>query len=376
MVHRWLGLASGLVVFFLGVTGCIWSFSEEIKTWIYRDRLFVELPSSGQQKQPLSILFRNAQAALDSTHMITRAQLFEDPNRTYQFRALKINPDAFGYWNYYTYYELVYLDPYTAEVVHVEDAKYEFFTVTLALHMNLLLGKPVGHWIVQWSVVIFIILLLSGLVLWWPKHWKRKQIKQRLSIKWNANFKRLNYDLHNVPGFYSLLVLLLIASTGLVMSFGWNVVPAQPALSDTTLLLSTVVKPNRMDDILEIAVKATPGAVYRYYNLPLTPEATANVSAYYSRANFYDRKVFKYDRYTGVLLQEGSRFSALSGGAKLKAINYDLHTGTALGLSGKIIAFLASLVAAAMPVTGYIIWYGKRKIRHGKSYTHKGKSPS
>lgn len=164
MVHLWLGLASGLVVFALGVTGCIWSFSEEIKTWIYRDRLFVELSSAAQQKQPLSILFKNAQAALDSTHVITRAQLFEDPNRTYQFRALKIDPDAFGYWNYYTYYELVYINPYTAKVVHIENAKYEFFTLTLALHMNLLLGKPIGHWIVQWSVVIFIILLFTGLV--------------------------------------------------------------------------------------------------------------------------------------------------------------------------------------------------------------------
>lgn len=116
-----------------------------------------------------------------------------------------------------------------------------------------------------------------------------------------------------------------------------------------------------MDDILAMVVKATPGAVYRYYNLPLTPEATANVSAYYSRTNFYDRKVFKYDQYTGALLQDGSGFSALSAGAKLKTINYDLHTGTALGLSGKIIAFLASLVAAALPVTGYMIWFGKRK---------------
>jgi len=46
---------------------------------------------------------------------------------------------------------------------------------------------------------------------------------------------------------------------------------------------------------------------------------------------------------------------------KIKTINYDLHTGSALGLSGKVLGFLAGLTAATLPLTGLIIWLGKGK---------------
>jgi uncharacterized iron-regulated membrane protein len=42
-------------------------------------------------------------------------------------------------------------------------------------------------------------------------------------------------------------------------------------------------------------------------------------------------------------------------------MNYDIHVGAILGLPGKIIAFLASLIPASLPVTGFLIWWGKKK---------------
>jgi uncharacterized iron-regulated membrane protein len=46
---------------------------------------------------------------------------------------------------------------------------------------------------------------------------------------------------------------------------------------------------------------------------------------------------------------------------KLNDMNYDIHVGQILGLPGKIIAFVASLICASLPVTGFIIWWGKHK---------------
>ena len=46
--------------------------------------------------------------------------------------------------------------------------------------------------------------------------------------------------------------------------------------------------------------------------------------------------------------------------SKLIALNYDLHTGSSMGTTGKILAFLASLIAAGLPVTGFIIWLKKK----------------
>jgi len=45
------------------------------------------------------------------------------------------------------------------------------------------------------------------------------------------------------------------------------------------------------------------------------------------------------------------------------AMNYDLHTGGVLGITGKIIAFLASLIAASLPITGLLIWWHKSYIK-------------
>jgi uncharacterized iron-regulated membrane protein len=42
-------------------------------------------------------------------------------------------------------------------------------------------------------------------------------------------------------------------------------------------------------------------------------------------------------------------------------MTYDIHTGGILGFTGKVLAFLLSLVAASLPVTGFLIWWGKQK---------------
>jgi len=355
-IHLWLGLASGLVVFVLGLTGAIYAFQDELRELLYRDRLYVDVPD-GAVHLPLSRLVTVAEKAMGKDRKISRAELSQEPGRTYMFRALKLNKEGFGYWNYYQYYEKVYLNPYTGQVVFKENAKREFFTVVLALHMNLLLGDDIGHFIVRWSVVCFVILLLSGIVLWWPKKWKRKQLKKNFGLKWGAKFKRLNYDLHNVFGFYSFLVLMVIALTGLMWSFELTTEKKIKVLSDTTRTADVMPA----DLILGQALKASPETSYFLYNFPAAKSGTVNVSAYQSEINLYDRVQYRFDRYSGALLQKGTEFSQLSAGAKIIAMNYDLHTGSALGLTGKLLAFFAGLIAAGLPVTGFLIWWKRGK---------------
>jgi uncharacterized iron-regulated membrane protein len=55
-------------------------------------------------------------------------------------------------------------------------------------------------------------------------------------------------------------------------------------------------------------------------------------------------------------------------------MNYDIHVGAIGGITGKVIAFLASLMAASMPVTGFMIWWGRRKKTKEKRLVEKEKS--
>jgi uncharacterized iron-regulated membrane protein len=39
---------------------------------------------------------------------------------------------------------------------------------------------------------------------------------------------------------------------------------------------------------------------------------------------------------------------------------FGIHTGSIFGIFGKIIVFLAVLIAAGLPITGFLIWYRKK----------------
>ena len=46
---------------------------------------------------------------------------------------------------------------------------------------------------------------------------------------------------------------------------------------------------------------------------------------------------------------------------QIKRMNYDIHTGAAWGLPGRIALFFTALIIAGLSVTGFYIWWGKRK---------------
>ena len=87
---------------------------------------------------------------------------------------------------------------------------------------------------------------------------------------------------------------------------------------------------------------------------------TISVTAYAQSLHFYKSDIYTFDKYTAKPLKTLTQ-AKKSPGMKMNDMNYDIHVGQILGLTGKIIAFLASLICASLPVTGFIIWLGKRK---------------
>jgi len=81
--------------------------------------------------------------------------------------------------------------------------------------------------------------------------------------------------------------------------------------------------------------------------------------------SYYNVDFYHYDQYTGKELPaEGiwaGKFKDASLADKIQRMNYDIHVGAILGFPGKLLVFFASLIAASLPVTGFYIWYGRRK---------------
>lgn len=365
-LHLWLGLASGLVVFILGLTGCIYVFEDEIKNVIYKERLFVE--PEHKPRLPVSILLNKAQQTLGNAYPL---QIFEIPNNpasTYRFYAYKVNEEAKTYFGQRVYGYNVFVNPYNGKVVKIENSKYEFFTLVLYLHYDLLLAKT-GKQIVGWSTIIFIVLLISGVVLWWPKN--RPAARQRIWFQWKdtTKWKRKNYDLHNIIGFYFMSVCLIIALTGLVWAFTWfndsiqylangGVPPRKPNIvhSDTTKISSALP----IDFVLNDLRKRIPEAASYSFFFPKDKGDALNASALFAGTERYKFISNQYDQHTGQFLQTRT-FDEKTRGEKLRGMNYDIHVGSILGLPGKILAFFASLTATSLPVTGFVIWWGRRK---------------
>jgi uncharacterized iron-regulated membrane protein len=355
-IHRWLGFISGLVVFIVSITGCIFCFQDEIQDAIHSWRK-VEI----QNKSYVS------PSALKNIALAKYPGA--SANYIYYFGADRpAGVLAYVKKQGYTY---VYINPYNAQVLHTEGLNENFFEIVRNIHLYLLLPDKIGQMVVGVSVIIFVVLMITGIVLWWPK--RKIDRKRSLTIKWNARWRRINYDLHNVLGFYATSIAIILALTGLSIAFSWvntgiykvanlgksypdeNVFPKSDTISKVAAMQNPVV-----DQVFFETKKSEQAAQMFLIADDGSKSGTINITAYSESLHFGNSDYYYYDRYNGKLLKYLPN-AKKSAGLKLNDLNYDIHVGQVGGLTTKIISFLGSLICATLPVTGFIVWLGKRK---------------
>ena len=199
--------------------------------------------------------------------------------------------------------------------------------------------------------------------------------KQRFSVKWSARWRRKNYDLHNVLGFYMTWIAIFIAITGLVFGFQWfakslywatsggeTMVEHRHPVSDTTKTVSFTNMADHLWNEHRDDVKEKESLGIYFANLSTDP---VEVVVNHRSGTYYNSDFYHYDQYTGQELPAtgsyAGKFKDVKLADKIVRMNYDIHVGAVLGIPGKLLAFFASLIAASLPVTGFIIWWGKRK---------------
>jgi len=356
-IHLWLGFTSGLVVLFLGITGCILAFEIEIRTITDPEQF-----SAPENKSylPPSFLKDQAEKHFDGKKLSS----LEYPAKGRSVIASYYDAD---------HYKLAALNPYSGKVLKVKNMNRDFFRIIINGHYYLWLPPSIGQPIVASATLIFLIMMITGVVLWWPKN--KAARKQRFSIKWSARWRRVNYDLHNVFGFYMSWIAIFLAITGLVMGFEWfaksvywvtSAGKAMPAhehpVSDTLAKQSGYDIADRLwIDMMPKKTEKESIAIY----FPITPTDPIEIGINHRPGTYYNMDFYHFDQYTGIELPAtgtyAGRFTDASVADKIKRMNYDIHVGAMLGLPGKILAFCASLIAASLPVTGFYIWWGRRK---------------
>lgn len=336
-LHLILGLASGVVVLVVALTGCLWAFEEEMRYFTQREQLFVApqptapIPVSGV----LSIV-----KTADPSAGINQIRLFGDPARAIQVftkdkRMLTVNP-------------------YTGQLLANGRLDDDWLLINLKLHRTLLLGD-IGKKIVYWNAWVFLLMLVSGFVIWLPKRWR--QWRSAVTVKWGARAAKRTYDLHSVLGFYTIPFLMVIVATGIDMGSHGERKKEKPVVYPA--FRSELVADNALASVLQSDAFETVRI-----NLPKDSLNPLRVVISYPTAGLRRESTFSFDPATAQLL-DAKRYSQMTFSQRFWKSDYELHTGRILGFFGKCLAFVVGLIAASLPITGFLIWWGRRK-RVGK----------
>jgi uncharacterized iron-regulated membrane protein len=370
-LHLWLGLVSGLIVFIIAITGCIYCFQKEI-TSLTQPYQFVKT-----EEKPYispSVLKKIAEQKQFGDKAGKPGSVINGVQYPGRGKAA-----IASYRDKKTGFMQIYMNPYTGEILKVKALEKDFFRIILEGHFQLWLPRPVGQQVICWATSIFVLLLISGLIMWWPKNLRKANADKSFKVKWKASFKRVNYDLHNVLGFYVLIGALIIAITGLY--FGWKWVPQTvywiasagktmperrgQVFSDTTNIPAQTALYSTADQVWDNLNQEYKGNGSLFITFAQKQSDAITTTYNPGEGTFYKSHTRYFDQYTTKEIKGKTLFSKKyeeSGGAdKLVRMNYDIHVGAIGGFAGKCIAFLVSLVAGSLPITGFIIWWGKRK---------------
>lgn len=376
-LHLWFGLVIGILVFIISITGALYVFKDEIQNSLRKDAIY-HGEHDIQHKTPLSfsVLEQKVNAQTKEPYPIHWVEVPLDKSKSYEFYYYETNPEAWHYFDEYVVYKVAYVNPFTGKVLAVYDVKHDFFSIVKFIHWSFLLKSDWGTYVVGIPALIFIFMLISGIVLWWPKN--KKARKQRVWFRWKniKSWRRKNYDLHSILGFYSSFIALIIAITGVFYAF--MVVQSliyfvfsggkteYPDFSKYHTTAPTEIRNEQTLDKIARQVEAQFPNAYSYSldfgHDHLDDHEHENFSVYIKDLSYSYHKNHSmiFDENSGELLHT-HRHSDKNLGEKAVAANYDIHVGAIFGIWTKILAFIVSLVCASLPITGFLVWWGRHK---------------
>lgn len=351
-IHLYLGVTVGLLFVLIGLTGSLLIFIEEIDAALNPQML-------GVQIQPANASFAEVERKVIANfpdNKINRIKMPIDYEGVYEFW---LNPDG----------DLrVYVNPYTAEITGKRFFSETFRGFVFNLHSKLLSGET-GKTIIGIAAFFFLVLGISGIILWW-RGWRK--IKRNLTINYKANWKRINFDIHNIIGFFAFIFLSISAFTGIHLIFNAPFEKAVNSLTTTPNRLPPPIsktsgekKTLTLGEIKRISDNLWKEAETIWIYPPAKADAAFMVRKKFPSEYHPSGKSFLYfDQYSGKLLRAEN---ALQAPTATRFINnlYPIHIGRFGGLTTKVWQVCIGLTPAILFLTGLLMYLNRqRKFKH------------
>ena len=341
------------------------------------DVLYVDRPQ--HTALPIESLVRSVEQTLPEDVRVTGVTMFADPEMACKVNLSKPRRAA------------VYVDQYTGEVKGLYERP-AFFATMLKLHRWLLDSRDDsggvfwGRTVVGISTIVFVLVLLSGVVIWWPK--TRRMLRNSLKITASKGRHLLWRGLHVAGGMYVLLLLLVMALTGLTWSFQWyskgfyalfgvSEVPKSGAVAYAEQAKKEKSKAkgdrNRAEgarekgrnDAAACAMWQTAYDALRArnpeYEQITVSDGTAEV-AFGGLGNQRAADKYTFDKSTGSITS-ASPYADSARSSKLRGWIMSVHMGTWGGMLTRLLWFVAALFGATLPLTGYYLWIRRLRRR-------------
>lgn len=389
----WLSVPFGLIITLVCFSGAMLVFENEANEWFRRDLYYVETVK--ESPLPMDKLLEKVATTLPDSVSVTGVSISSDPGRAYQVSLSKPRRAS------------LYVDQYTGEVKGKSERS-GFFMFMFRMHRWLLDSMNPGNEGIFWgkmivgvSTLLLVFVLISGIVIWWPR--TRKALKNSLKITATKGWRRFWYDLHVAGGMYALIFLLAMALTGLTWSFPWyrtafykvfGVEVQQRAAQgheqksdaqkrDTKLAAHREKKregnevrkgersgrpENNHSDMYSVTspfvywqeIYDKLGRQNPEYKQISISSGTASVSFNrFGNQRASDRYSFNTDNGE---FTETSLYQHQDKSGKIRGWIYSVHVGNWGGMFTRILTFIAALLGAALPLTGYYLWI-KRLIK-------------
>lgn len=353
-LHRWIGLATGLLLAVQALTGVALVFRDELERVVH--------PSLIVQEQSAALPVQQLLDAVRAVHPDAKLSRAEFPKDADQAVIVKWSAKG-GRW-------LTAVDPYTGAIVR-DGEQYDWPMEWIFTLHDALLAGPVGETIVGIEGLVLIFLSVSGLIYWWPG---RKRFRQGFRVKLDGSADLRWRTLHRAVGAGVSMLLLVSAVTGVLMIW-------KDPFRD---VLGAVVKVERKPSP---TVPEVDGAVM----VPVDRMIGAARAAYES-APLRQLRFSSGERLVAVYLDSGSRSARPDGTTQIYYNAYDgselaryvagdlpassefidwlypVHIGLWGGLPGKLLLVLTGTALLGMTLSGLWLWYSRTaKRRRTKS---------
>lgn len=354
-LHLWLSIPFGIVITLVCFSGAMLVFEEDVKHLVHPERYYAAHPAEGTPL-PIPTLLEEVASTLPDSVQVTGLTIPADTRRNY------------GVYLSFPHKAMVYIDPYSGKVAGAEPTS-GFFRVMENLHRWLLDDEFYGgKMVVGISTLALLIILLTGVVIWFPRNARR--LRSSFRIVWGKGWRRFWYDCHIAGSLYSFLLLLVLALTGLTWSFDWY-----SRLYYRTF--GVVSQQSGGHGGHETEEQPTLPASYPHWQSVY--EQVANANPTFKKITLYDGMAQLYPgRWGNRLAADTYLFDTAEGDitrvipyedtdqeTKVWGWTYSIHVGNWGGWVTQILSFIAALLGASLPLTGYYLWIKRlRSKRH------------